>query len=133
MGKKTRDVGDNVVHPELSFKIMGALFKVSNELGHGHKEKYYENAVAIALTKAGLAFAQQLRVPLIFNGVEIGYYLLDFLVEGTVVLELKQGNTFSQKNIDQVHSYLKANNLQLGIIAQFTVDGVKYKRIVNLS
>lgn len=128
-----RNFGDNVVHPELSFRIMGVLFGVSNELGHGHKEKYYENAVALALTKAGLAYKRQIRAPLIFDGEQIGYYYLDFLVEGAVVLELKQGNSFSQKNIDQVHSYLKATGLQLGIIAQFTADGVKSKRIVNLS
>ena len=127
-----KNFGDNVVHPELSYKIMGALFKVSNELGHGHKEKYYEEAVAVALKAAGLSFKRQIRTQLTFGDSVLGYYILDFLVEGVVVLELKQGRTFSQKNIDQVHSYLKANKLQLGIIAQFTSAGVKYKRVVNL-
>lgn len=37
----------DIVHPELSVKVMGVLFKVSKELGYGHKERYYENAVAI--------------------------------------------------------------------------------------
>lgn len=117
----------DILHPELSHEIVGALFDVFRELSFGHKEKYYENAVAEALEKRGLHYQRQKRVSLSFAGKEIGYHFLDFLVEDTVVLELKQGNSFSNKNIDQVHSYLKTLNLQLGIIAQFTSDGVKYK------
>jgi len=122
----------DLLYPELSFKIVGILFNVDNELGPGHKEKYYENAVATALRTSGLQYKQQLYVPLQYNGNVVGKYFLDFLVEEKIVLELKQGDSFSKKNIDQTLSYLKANKLQLGIIAQFTSQGVKYKRIVNL-
>lgn len=125
-------VRKDIVHPQLSFEIMGVLFNVQKELGYGHKERYYENAVAIGLTKKGLVFERQLRTPLTFEGEEIGYYIFDFLVEGKVVLELKQGALFTKKNIDQVLAYLETKDLQLGILAQFTPDGVKYRRIVNI-
>ena len=122
----------DIVYPELCFEIMGVLFKVQKELGYGHKERYYENAVAVGFKKNGLKYERQLRVPLKFEGSEVGYYFFDFLVDGKIVLELKQGNSFSKKNIDQVVAYLKAFDLRLGILAQFTADGVKYRRIVNV-
>ena len=123
---------DDLLYPDLSYRVIGILFDVDNNLGPGHKEKYYENAVAQGLTAAGLRFERQLYVPLVYNGKTIGRYFLDFLVEGKLVLELKQGRFFAKQNIEQVYSYLKAHKLQLGIIAQFTSEGLKYKRVVNL-
>ena len=101
-------------------------------MGYGHKERYYENAVAIGLKKKGLTFKRQLQVPLTYEESEVGYYVLDFLIEDAVILELKQGSTFSKKNMDQVFAYLQAKSLKLGMLAQFTPDGVKYRRIVNI-
>jgi len=54
------------------------------------------------------------------------------LIEDCVVLEIKKGEYFVKTNIDQVKTYLKATNLRLGIIANFTEQGVKFRRIVNL-
>ena len=109
--RTSTQIRKDVVHPELSFDIMGVLFHVQKELGYGHKERYYENAVAVGLTKKGLAFERQLRTPLIFEGKEIGYYIFDFLIEGKIILELKQGALFTKKNIDQVLAYLEATHL----------------------
>jgi GxxExxY protein len=58
---------------------------------------------------------------------------LDFLYEDIIVIELKQGNGFSKRNINQIYSYLKATGLKLGLLINFTRDGVKFKRIVNLT
>ena len=123
----------DLLYAELSYQVMGVLFEVFKELGPGHKEKYYENAVAEGLKSKHIPFKEQLYVPLAFKGTVVGKYFLDFLVDGKVVLELKKGDMYSSKqHIEQVLSYLKANALKLGIIAQFTSSGVKYRRIVNL-
>ena len=112
---------------------MGVLFEVYKALGPGHKEKYYENAIVECLKSTAIPFKQQLYVPLSFKGKVVGKYFLDFLVDDKIVLEIKKGDMYSSKqHIEQVLSYLKVNNLKLGIIAQFARDGVKYKRIVNL-
>jgi len=122
-----------LVYPQRSYKIIGILYEVFNELGYGHKEKYYQNAVVITLDKEKIKFERELYTPVQYKNKTIGRYFLDFLIEGKVVLELKQGEQFSRSNINQVYSYLKSNNLQLGIIANFTSKAVKYRRIVNLS
>ncbi|MDO8594268.1 MAG: GxxExxY protein [bacterium] len=121
-----------LVYPELSFKLVGILFEVYNDLGPGHKEKYYENAVAVALGKAGIKYQRQLHSPLMFGGQKVGSYFFDFLIEGSIVLELKQGERFSKKNMEQVLTYLRVHNLKLGIIAQFAQHDLKFKRIVNI-
>lgn len=121
------------VHGDLSYRIIGILFDVYNELGPGHRERYYQKAVAEAFRAAGIQFREQVYTPLIFRGSRIGAYYLDFLVDGKVVVELKCGDRFSRRNIEQVYAYLKANGLALGILANFARDGVKLRRIVNLT
>ncbi len=121
------------VHGDLSYRIIGILFDVYNELGPGHREKYYQKAVAEALRVAGIRFREQVYTPLIFRGRRIGAYYLDFLVESKVVIELKCGDRFSRRNIEQVYAYLKANGLALGILVNFASDGVKLRRIVNIT
>ncbi len=122
----------DLVYPELSYEIVGALIEVFKELGSGYQEKYYQKSVALEFKKRGSKFQEQVFVPLTYKGDDIGKYYLDFLIEGKVALELKKDKPFSKKNIEQVVAYLKANNLKLGILANFTRDGLKFKRILNI-
>jgi len=122
----------DLLYPDLSYTINGVLFDVFKEIGYGFQEKYYQKATGIALKKKEISFEEQLPVTLKYRGENIGKYFLDFLIEGQIVLELKQGNYFRKQNIDQVFGYLKAKNLELGILANFTENGVKTKRIINL-
>jgi len=120
----------DLIYPKLSYQIIGILFDVYNELGGGHYEKYYQKA--IAFKKCGLFFKEQIYVPLNFKGNKIGNYYLDFLIGNKIVLEIKRGEKFRKKDIEQLYSYLKATNLRLGIIANFTKSGVRFKRILNI-
>ena len=122
----------DLIYPELCYKIVGTLFNVYNEIGTGHKENYYQKAIAIALQEQKIEFKEQVYCPLKFNGKLVGKYFLDFLIDRKIVLEIKKGNLFLKRNLDQVYEYLKVNNLKLGIIANFTRNGVKFKRIVNI-
>ena len=121
-----------ILHPKLSYKIVGVLFDVYNELGYGLKEKYYQRAIAIAFKKNRMVFKEQVSIPLEFQDTNIGRYFLDFLVEDKIVVEIKRGDHFSMNHIEQIFSYLQATNLELGILANFTSNGVKYKRIINI-
>ncbi len=123
---------EDLVYPELCFKIVGVLFEVYNELGYGHSEKVYQKAVAIALKNAGLKFTEQKYYPLMFQGEKIGSGFFDFIVEEIIVLELKKGDRFVKAHIDQVNEYLVSNKLKLGILAYFAPRNLHYKRIVNI-
>jgi GxxExxY protein len=121
-----------VVYPELSYKIVGILFQVYNVLGHGHKEKTYEDAVAVGLEKESISFERQLYVPTLFEGKRVGHHYIDFLIDDRIVLELKRGERFLPQDIEQTYQYLQICDLRLGILARFTSRGVVSKRILNV-
>lgn len=128
-----KNLRDDLLYPDLSYKIVGVLFDVYNKLGHGYQEKHYEKAVALALDSVGLKYKEQLSIPLNFDGKSIGKYFIDLLIEDKIVVELKRGERVAKGNIDQIRNYLKTTGLQLGILAQFTTNGVKFRRIVNVN
>lgn len=123
---------NDLLYPELSYKIVGCAFEVFKEIGPGHLEKIYQRALAIAFRKAGLNFIEQPRYDLNFQNERVGYGFLDFLVEEKIIVELKRGKTYLNKEVDQVVDYLKTSNLKLGIIIRFTSEGARFKRLINL-
>ncbi|MEK9150725.1 MAG: GxxExxY protein [Patescibacteria group bacterium] len=122
----------DLIYPELSYQIIGILFEVFKQLGSGYQEKYYQRAIALEFKKCGLKFQEQVLLPLRYKEIKIGNYFSDFIIENKIVLEIKKDKNFSRKNIEQVMAYLTAYNLKLGIIANFTKEGLKFKRIINI-
>ena len=116
---------------DLSYQINGALFDVYRLIGFGHKEVVYQKAVAECLKGRGLQFKEQVKADIIINGTCIGKYFLDFLVEGSVVLELKSRSHFQSADYRQVKAYLETTGLKLGILAAFTQTGVRLRRVLN--
>jgi GxxExxY protein len=123
----------DLIYPDLCYQIIGILYEIYKQLGSGYQEKYYQRIAAKEFQDRGVKYREQIPVPLIYKGNKIGNYFLDFIIENKIVLELKKGDRYSQKHIEQVFAYLKATGLKLAIIANFTKKGVKFKRIVNLS
>ena len=100
-------------------------------VGGDYPEKYFQRTLALELSARGISYKEQVRVPLQYKTQSMGHYCIDFLIDDKIVLEIKKDRNFSPRNIEQVHSYLKAMNLQLGILANFTAYGLNFKRIVN--
>ncbi|NCO23360.1 GxxExxY protein [bacterium (Candidatus Moisslbacteria) CG12_big_fil_rev_8_21_14_0_65_36_11] len=123
---------NKLIYPELSYKIVGILFDVYNELGGGYQEKYYQRAIAKRFKKVNIQFQEQINVPLKFDNEKIGQYFLDFLVDNKIILEIKVAPRFYIRDVRQILAYLKATNLQLGILASFTRNGLIFKRIINI-
>src|SRR5438128_252685 len=126
-------IKEDLLHLELSFRIVGILFEVSNTLGFGYLEKYYQKAIASLLTKENIKFKEQVVVDIKIGGEVIAKGITDFIIEEKIILEIKKGDRFLKQNIDQLHSYLKMTGMELGILANFTSKGVLYKRIVNIN
>ena len=122
----------DLVYPELSYEIVGWAFEVFDELGPGHSEKSYQRALAIALRAKDLQFKEQVYYKLKFRDEIVGRGYLDFLVDEKVILELKKDVNFSKTHMEQVLNYIKLSKLKLGILLNFTKEGVKFKRIVNI-
>jgi len=121
----------DLVYPELSYQIIGCSFDVHNEIGGGHHEKYYQRALCEAFKKKRIKFKQQVYFPLYYDGKIIGQRYIDFLVEDKIIVELKKGNRYSKKHIDQVLNYMKSSNIKLAILINFGLNEVSFRRIVN--
>lgn len=118
-------------YEQITNVIIGCAYRISNELGCGFLEKVYENAMVHELRKSGLSVAQQVRHDVVYDGVVVGEYIADIIVEGLVLLELK-----AVKGLDDVHSaqcinYLKASGLCVCLLLNFAKPKVEIKRIVR--
>lgn len=122
---------NKIIYPELSYKIVGILFKVHTELGNKYQEKYYQRAIAIELEKQGIKFKKELMIDLVYNDEKIGKYFIDFLIEDLIVLEIKANADFRLSDYKQVSAYLKSKDIKLGILANFRTKKLTYKRILN--
>ncbi|BAY47137.1 hypothetical protein SAMD00079811_47530 [Scytonema sp. HK-05] len=115
----------------LTQKILGCAYKVSNVLGAGFLEKVYENAFAHELRKAGLRVKQQYRIEVLYDGIIVGEYFADLLVEDCVLVELKAVKTLESIHFAQCLSYLKAARLKLCLLMNFGNPKVEVKRIIQ--
>ena len=120
-----------LIHGELSEKLIGILYKIYNTIGQGFQEKYYQRAVSKVLEKEKIPFLEQVKVDLDIDGIKIGRYFIDFVIDHRIVLEIKVKNFFSLKDIKQVLGYLKKSMIEVGLLAAFSSDGVKIKRILK--
>jgi len=106
-------------HSELTSAIIGAFYDVYNELGYGFLEKVYENALVYELRKRGYRVLQQAPVEVYYDGLQVGQYFADLLVNATVILELKAAEGIVEEHEAQLLNYLKATDIDLGLILNF--------------
>lgn len=120
-----------LIYPELSYKIVGLLFDVHTRLGGSFEEKYYQRAIEELLISNEVPFKRELKVDITINDKKIGKFFLDFLIDKRVVLELKAVPRLLPVHFRQIKTYLIANKLKLGILANFRGEKLIYKRILN--
>jgi len=117
-----------MIHDSLTSKIISICYEVHNELGHGYSEKIYENSLAIALAETGLEVQQQHPINVFFRGYTVGEYFADILIESRVILELKALKTLLPEHHAQIINYLKATNLERGLLVNFGSPKLEIKR-----
>ena len=116
---------------EITETVIGAAYRVSNELGVGFLERVYENALALELRESGLQAQQQKPVQVAYRGTIVGDYVVDLLVEDKVVLELKHAKGISEAHLAQCLNYLKATGYELALVINFGNPRVQVKRVIR--
>lgn len=112
-------------YEELSYKINGILFAAHNEIGCYAKEKQYGDVVERLLRAADIPFKREVPVGNSRN-------ILDFVVEGKIVLELKAKRIITKEDYYQTQRYLQETGLKLGILVNFRDKYIKPKRIIRI-
>ena len=121
---------DQIALNRVSERIIGCAFTVLNTLGAGFLEKVYENALAYELRTAGLAVLQQYGMVVRYDGIDVGEYAVDLLVEDAVLVELKAVRALDDIHRAQCLNYLKATGLHLCLLINFGKPRLEVKRIV---
>lgn len=116
---------------DLTEKIIACAFAVSNTLGSGFLEKVYENALAHELRKANLQVEQRHPIQIMYDGILVGDYIADLLVNDLVIVELKTVESLTDIHMAQCLNYLKATGLHLCLLLNFHHPKVQIKRIVH--
>ncbi len=110
--------------------VISAAMKVHSHLGPGLLESAYEACLAHELRKQGLRVAQQVGLPVIYDGerIELGYRI-DLIVEDLVVVEIKCVEAINPVHHAQLLSYIRLSGRQIGLLINFHVahlrDGIK--------
>jgi GxxExxY protein len=118
---------------ELTGKIIGAAIEVHKVLGPGLLESAYEECLAHELSFANISFERQVPLPVIYKSLQLDCgYRLDFLVEKTVVVELKAVDALQGIHDAQLLTYLKLGGWPIGLLINFNVPVLKkgIKRMV---
>jgi GxxExxY protein len=115
----------------LSGAIIGAAQKVSSTLGYGFLERVYENALCLEIRKRGLGVLQQAHLQVTYDGVVVGDYIPDLLVEGSVIVEVKAVASISPPHRQQCLNYLRAGDFRLGLLLNFGRSHLEVGRVVH--
>lgn len=117
-----------IVHKDLAYEVMGAVYEVHNELGVGFLEKVYERALLEEFNIRGINAVAQKEMSVLYKGRLVGHYTADIVVEDKILLELKSIESLSKIHEAQILNYLKATGLRLGILINFGNERVDSKR-----
>ena len=107
-------------YDDISYKITGAIFEVSNKLGCGFLEKVYERALGWELEQRELHVEYQKRITIKYKGVDLGLeYFADIVVNDCVIIELKAIKCLEDIHRAQILNYLHASGMGLGVLVNF--------------
>ena len=116
---------------QLTERVIGCAYQVSNVLGSGFLEKVYENALAIELRQTGLQVIQQHAVTVRYEGQIVGEYIADILVNETILVEVKAVRKLDEVHMAQCMNYLRSTGLRICLLINFGSPKVEIKRILH--
>jgi GxxExxY protein len=116
----------NLINERVSRAIIGAAIEVHRALGPGLLESIYEACLALEMRHRGLAFKQQVPLPVVYRGVTmVGAYRADFDVADEVIVELKACETLTSAHRAQILTYLRVSRRRVGLLINFHAATVR--------
>lgn len=119
-------------YKDISEKIIGSSFEVHKFLGNGFQEVIYQRALAYEFQKVGLTFAREIEQDIYYKDLSepIGTRRADFVVEGKILVELKAIIQLEDVHLAQALNYLKAYQLEVGLLINFGSRSLTFKRLI---
>ena len=115
---------------ELTEKIIGCAYEVSNTLGSGFPESVYEKALQYQTIKTGLQSERQFQMKVLFDGILVGEFFADLLIEEKVLVEIKAVRTLDELHTAHAMNYLKASGMPICLLINFGRPKMEIRRFV---
>ena len=123
----------DILFKEESYRVMGACFEVYKEMGCGFVEPVYQECLERELTICAIPFRAQVEVVIRYKERELKQkYIPDFMCFEKMIVEIKAVKNLCDEHRAQLHNYLRATGLRLGLLVNFGhYPMLEYERIVR--
>lgn len=119
---------DVITTDQLISEVIECAKRIRRQLGPGFLEKVYKNAMVVELRKLKLNFETEKLIQVLYDGIVVGEYRTDIIVEGKLILELKATQDLSIANEVQLVNYLTSTQIDDGLLINFGSDKLLFKR-----
>ena len=119
---------DVITTDHLITEVIECAKRIRRQLGPGFLQKVYKNAMVVELRKLKLNFETEKLIQVLYDGIVVGEYRTDIIVEGRLILELKATQDLSIANEVQLVNYLTSTQIDDGLLINFGADKLQFKR-----
>jgi GxxExxY protein len=121
----------NLIYKQEAYEVIGAAMEVHNELGCGFLEAVYQEALEIEFQRQHIPYQREKNLHILYKGDKLNkQYSADFVCHNKIIVELKALSALTSEHEAQILNYLKATGYKLGILINFGIKSLQYKRIV---
>ncbi len=118
-----------LLHEELTQRVIGTFFQVYNELRSGFLESVYRVALLQALVEQGVRAEAEVPINVFFRHAVIGRFYADLVVENRVIIEVKAARRLANEHQAQLLHYLRGTAMEVGLLLNFG-PRPQFKRVV---
>jgi GxxExxY protein len=120
-----------LLYREETRQLIGFCMEIHRELGKGHDEVIYKDALVVELGRVRIPFAREHPYEVRYKEVILPHkYHADFVLWGKILFEAKAVEKLTDAHIKQVLNYLAASKLRLGLLVNFGGDSLEWKRVI---
>lgn len=115
---------------EESYQIIGAAMEVHRQLGCGFVEVVYQEALEKEFQLRNIPYEREKELNITYKGTTLSKtFKADFICYDKIILELKSVREFTDEHYAQIYNYLRASNLELGLLINFGEASIDYQRV----
>ena len=116
---------------EETHQLIGFCMEIHNEIGKGHNEIVYKDALVVELARARISFERERKFEIEYKGVTLAHpYFADFVVWDKIIFEAKAVEKLTGGHVKQVLNYLAAAKLRVGLLINFGANSLEWKRVI---
>jgi GxxExxY protein len=121
----------DLLYRDETHRLIGFCMEIHRELGKGHDEVIYKDALVVELSRALIPFSREKKYEITYKGVLLPHhYRADFVIWDKLLFEAKAIEALTDSHVKQVLNYLAASRLRVGLLVNFGGDSLEWKCVI---